>query len=203
MKDQSDKKRSALAATIASDAVAADAARAGVRGSSGIRGGFPARSPVRSTAQRRTLVAGQVDQAALLSLTGYNLRRAGLTMQAAFEQCMADHRLTQAEFSALVLVHDNVEINQKNLADALAISPPNMAVLLERLEARALLTRERKAADRRSHVLTLTAEGKDLYGRATTTVRALDEQTTGMLNEDERQQLNRLLQRLFRAPPLQ
>lgn len=124
-------------------------------------------------------------------------------MQAAFEQCMADHRLTQAEFSVLALVHDNVEINQKSLADALAISPPNMAVLLERLEARALLTRERRAADRRSHVLTLTTEGKDLHRRATATVRALDEQTTGTLEADERQQLNRLLQRLFRAPPSQ
>ena len=48
----------------------------------------------------------------------------------------------------------------KKLAQALALSAPNLTMLLDRLQQRGLLRRERSQVDRRSQNVVLTAEGQ-------------------------------------------
>jgi len=139
----------------------------------------------------------QTDQSALLELVGYNIRRAYLVIQALFDKEMEKHDLRQAEFAVLSVVRGNPGINQRALADALAVAPPNLATLLDRLEARGLLARQRSTEDKRVQHVTLTTQGVRLYGRALKAAAVADGMALERLSEPEREQLKALLRKIF------
>lgn len=142
-------------------------------------------------------VDNQTDQSELLGLVGYNLRRAYLVVQSLFDDRMEKHDLRQAEFSVLVVVKDNPGINQKALAVALVVAPPNLATLLDRLEARGLLTRQRNPDDKRAQLVELTAQGTRLCGRSLKAAAEADDAAVGRLSAAEREQLKVLLRKIF------
>lgn len=139
----------------------------------------------------------QADQSALLDLVGYNIRRAYLVIQALFDREMEKHDLRQAEFSVLSVVRENPGINQRALAEALAVAPPNLATLLDRLEARGLLARQRSTEDKRVQHVELTTQGVRLYGRALKAAAAADAGALEHLSDAEREQLKTLLRKIF------
>ena len=101
------------------------------------------------------------------------------------------------EFAVLSIVRGNPGINQRALADALAVAPPNLATLLDRLEARGLLARQRSTEDKRVQHVALTAQGVRLYGRALKAAAVADGMALGQLNDAERDQLKTLLRKIF------
>lgn len=139
----------------------------------------------------------RADQSALLELVGYNIRRAYLVIQALFDKEMEKHDLRQAEFSVLSLVRGNPRINQRALAEALAVAPPNLATLLDRLEARGLLARQRSTEDKRVQHVELTTQGVRLYGRALKAAALADAQALQRLSDSEQEQLKALLRKIF------
>lgn len=142
--------------------------------------------------------AGQpLDQSLLLSLVGYNCRRAYLTIIPHFEERMKKFQLRAVDFSVLSLLSANPNITQKRLSKAVNVSPPNLAILLDRLEERGLLVRQRNPLDKRSQTLVLTTEGAKLCAKAEKTVAELELEATSMLSEDERTELVKLLQKIF------
>ncbi len=133
----------------------------------------------------------------LLALVGYNCRRASIHMLRVFSRRMAPLKLKPVDHSVLILIQSNPKITQKRLACALAIDPPNMATLLDRLESRRLLHRERNPADGRSQFLSLTPAGSRLVTRAEEIVNQLELDATAALTDADRRELNRLLQKIF------
>jgi DNA-binding MarR family transcriptional regulator len=142
-------------------------------------------------------LTGQADQSELLGLAGYNIRRAYLVVQAHFDERMEKLDLRQAEFSVLSVLRSNPGINQKALAEALAVAPPNLATLLDRLEARGLLTRQRSVDDKRVQLVELTSHGARLYARALKAAAEADAAAIDRLDAGERQQLKLLLRKIF------
>ncbi|GAB3471635.1 MarR family transcriptional regulator [Massilia terrae] len=142
--------------------------------------------------------AGQpLDQSLLLNLVGYNCRRAYLTIIPLFEERMKKFNLRAVDFTVLTLLHANPNITQKRLSKAVNVSPPNLAILLDRLEERGLVMRQRNPLDKRSQALVLTAEGTKLCLKAEKTVTELELEATSMLSDAERAQLVSLLQKIF------
>jgi DNA-binding MarR family transcriptional regulator len=141
----------------------------------------------------------QTDQSELLELVGYNIRRSYLVIQTYFDKEMEKHELRQAEFGVLSVVRGNPGISQRALADALAVAPPNLATLLDRLEARGLLTRQRSKEDKRVQHVGLTAQGVRIYNRALKAAAVADRLALERLSEDEREQLKALLRKIFVA----
>nr|WP_254700096.1 MarR family transcriptional regulator [Trinickia violacea] len=139
----------------------------------------------------------QADQSELLDLVGYNIRRAYIVIQALFDKEMEKHELRQAEFSVLSVLKGNPGINQRALAEALAVAPPNLATLLDRLEARGLLTRQRSVDDKRVQHVELTTQGARLYGRALKSAANADSAAIEKLSDSERAQLKALLRKIF------
>ena len=139
----------------------------------------------------------QTDQSELLELVGYNIRRSYLVIQTYFDREMEKHDLRQAEFAVLSVLRGNPGINQRALADALAVAPPNPATLLDRLEARGLLTRQRSKEDKRVQHVELTAQGVRIYGRALKAAAIADGQALENLSDSEREQLKTLLRKIF------
>jgi len=157
----------------------------------GARGAHGARSP-RAVDRGAALV----DQGELLALVGYNCRRAYLAILPLFLERMAGDGLRPVDFSVLTLLRANPALTQKQLGATLAIAPPNLAVLLDRLQDRGLVVRSRNPADGRSQVLSLTAAGRRLISKARTKAVALEADATSMLTDAERAQLIGLLQKI-------
>lgn len=138
-----------------------------------------------------------LDQSQLLELVGYSCRRAYLNIMPMFMDRMTKYGLRPVDYTVITLVNTNPNITQKRLSQALNISPPNLATLLDKLEARGLLERQRNPADKRSQTLVLTAEGQKLCKKADKTVYELEYEATSALTDQERAELLRLLQKLF------
>jgi DNA-binding MarR family transcriptional regulator len=138
-------------------------------------------------------------QDVLSSLVGYNCRRAYLNIKSVFVERMEPFGLRTVDFSVLSLLNANPNITQKRLARAINVSPPNVAILLDRLEGRGLLVRQRNPLDKRSQTLVLTAEGARLCARAEVTACALEQEATSALTAREREQLLALLQKIVPA----
>lgn len=138
-----------------------------------------------------------LDQQVLLGLVGYNCRRAYLSIMPLFHERMSEYDLRAVDFSVMSLLHANPNITQKRLSNAINVSPPNLAILLDRLEARGLLLRQRNPLDKRSQTLILTPGGERLARQAEQTVSKLEAEATSALTNAERQQLLALLQKIF------
>jgi DNA-binding MarR family transcriptional regulator len=138
-----------------------------------------------------------LDQSLLLSLVGYNCRRAYLNILPEFHKRMEEFDLRPVEFTAMSLLKANPNINQKRLSQAIDVSPPNLAILLDRLEGRALVVRQRNPMDKRSQTLTLTAQGLRMCDEAEQMATALEADATAALSDAERSELLRLLQKIF------
>ena len=137
-----------------------------------------------------------LDQSLLLSLVGYNCKRAYLHIKPMFDEQMAQYDLRAVEFTVLSLLKANPNVQQKRLSGAINVSPPNLATLLDRLEARKLLVRQRNPLDKRSQSLVLTAEGARLCDQAERTAVAVEAAASSALSDAERAQLIELLQKI-------
>lgn len=140
-----------------------------------------------------------LDQNVLQSLVGYNCRRAYVSILPLFEKRMAKYQLRPVDFSVLSLLKANPNINQKRLSDAVNVSPPNLATLLDKLQERGLLLRQRSPLDRRSQTLVLTAAGLSMCSKAEKTASELEADATSTLTDAERAQLIKLLQKIYLA----
>jgi len=131
------------------------------------------------------------------NLVGYNARRAWLAIHDDFVREMTTHALTQAEFSVLATIKAKPQVNLRMLAASLAIAPPNLATLLDGLEQRALLQRQRNQEDKRIQTVKLTAAGSRLLRSAMQTVQKLETAATSRLSDAERTLLNTLLKKIY------
>ena len=141
----------------------------------------------------------ELDQSRLSHLVGYVARRAAVEMKKAFHQHLGPLDLKGVEFSILMLVDSNVDVNQKQLGQALDLSPPNLAVILDRMVERGWVERVRSTVDRRAQLIHLTASGRALAARAEAISRTMEQEAVGVLTQAERLLLIELLQRLVDA----
>ena len=151
------------------------------------------RDTARKTASRREL-----DDSALAHLVGYAASRAALELRKVFARHMEPFDLRIADFTILMLVATNGDVNQKQLGDALDISPPNMAVTLDRMVERGWVERVRSTHDRRAQHVVLTAKGRALADRARRISTTMEEPALAMLSAAERALLIELLRKIAR-----
>ena len=138
-----------------------------------------------------------VDDTGLAHLVGYATSRASLKMRKVFVRHMEPLGLKVAEYSILMLVANNADINQKRLGSALDISPPNLAVTIDRLAERGWVERVRGTSDRRAQHIHLTAAGRVLAAKARRIAAGMEEATLATLSQGERTLLLELLKKLY------
>ncbi len=150
---------------------------------------------------RRATAASGLDQAVLGHVLGYQLARASIHTRAAFQRAIGEPlRLRPVEFTILQLLRHNRRATQKQLARALAITAPGMTVLLDRLESRGLIRRERNEHDKRSVFVTLDETGEDLAEASLRASRDMETEVLHGLSAGERLMLFELLDRVARGP---
>jgi DNA-binding MarR family transcriptional regulator len=143
--------------------------------------------------------APAVDDSGLAHLVGYAASRAAIEMRKVFTQNMEPLGLKIAEYSILMLVAHNPDINQQRLGAALDISPPNMAVTIDRMVARGWVSRVRGTRDRRAQHIHLTAAGRALVEKAGRIAATMEEPGLAMLSQAERALLIELLRKVYGA----
>jgi DNA-binding MarR family transcriptional regulator len=93
-----------------------------------------------------------------------SLLRASDQLQIRFARLFREHGLTPSQYNILRILRgagrDGVTCSQA--AERMVTADPDITRLLDRLEARGLIRRERGQADRRVVVSHITAEGSDL-----------------------------------------
>ncbi|MDE1166407.1 MAG: MarR family transcriptional regulator [Pseudomonas sp.] len=135
--------------------------------------------------------------AALDELIGYAMRRAQLKLFQNLIGRLSAHDLRPAQFSALAIIDQNPGLMQADLARALAIEPPQVVPLLNKLEERALAVRVRCKPDKRSYGIFLSKPGETLLKELKQIAAQSDLDATAALDTQEREELLRLLKKVY------
>lgn len=101
----------------------------------------------------------------LRTFVGYHLKRSFTVIQSDLIETLRPFDLRMLTYTALVLIVDNPGLNQSRLAQVMDIERPNLVIVIDELEERELITRDRVPGDRRSYALHPTEAGLVLYER--------------------------------------
>ena len=112
--------------------------------------------------------AGQLEEARLQKVLGYQLAQATIVTDAIFvEQVGKPFSLRPVEYTVLTLIAENPGGSLVRLARALSVTPPNISTMVDRLESKGLVARQASESDRRAQVLHVTNKGAELVRKAT------------------------------------
>ena len=103
--------------------------------------------------------------------------------------------LRPRQLVALNLLHEHGPLSQQALGEALTLDPSNVVGLLNELEARGLITRQRDRADRRRHIVSLSPGGLAELAATGGQLAAVEDEVLKALSPAERATLYELLQR--------
>lgn len=117
-------------------------------------------------------VVTHVSDETLRGFVGYHMKRAFNVVQADLAATLKPFELRMITYSALVLIVDNPGLRQSQLADAMDIERPNLVVIIDELERRDLILREKVPTDRRAYALVPTLAGRQLCARAIAAVKS-------------------------------
>jgi DNA-binding MarR family transcriptional regulator len=133
------------------------------------------------------------------SSIGYLLHRAAQLSARAIDDQLAPHGLEKRHFGILCALHTSGPRSQGWLGEYLGIDRTTMVQLVDGLEAKGFVERQRNPADRRSYALTLTPAGAQAWERARGELERSEDLVLDGLDEDDRDTLRALLARIVQA----
>ncbi len=140
--------------------------------------------------------AGEIDDGGLSTLLGFHLRMANVALYRDFAASMAELDLTQRQAATLFLIAANPGTPQVAIARRLGADRATIMALVDRLEERGLITRQRSTTDRRRQELNVTALGKKTANAARARIIAHENKFTSRLSKAEVETLKNMLSRL-------
>ena len=132
----------------------------------------------------------------LASSTPFLMKRLGFELK---DQSMAAYDkagLHPYHHAVLAVLDEGTRETQGAIADALGYDRGQLVGLLDELEERGLVERQRDPNDRRRHLVQLTADGKRTLRRLRTLARELEDDFLEPLSDAERDKLHALLLKL-------
>jgi len=113
----------------------------------------------------------------------------------AYDTCQAPGCLRPRHVIALSVLRERGSLSQQALGEALSLDPSNVVGLLNELEERGLVARQRDPADRRRHIVSLSAAGVTELAASDTQLISIEDDVLAALSPAERAQLRDLLTR--------
>lgn len=138
----------------------------------------------------------RVSDAPLRQFLGYHIKRAFNVIHTDLNRVLKPFELRMISYSVLVLIVENPGIRQSQLSDALAIERPNLVVIIDELEKRDLISRDRLLSDRRVYLLQATLAGRRLCDQAVAAVAAHEQMLFADVDETARATIMQAMQQL-------
>lgn len=128
------------------------------------------------------------------TLPGHCIRRLQQIAVAIFMQESADAGVTPVQFAVLQVLAAQPGLDQRTLARAVSFDTSTIGGVVDRLEARGLLTRSHSPGDRRVRLLHLTPEGEELLADLTPSMLRTQGRILEPLSAGERKDFMRMMQ---------
>lgn len=155
--------------------------------------------PTKKSVRPDMTPAGRLEEAGLHQVLGYQLKQAAIVTDAIYQRHVGQpFGLRPVEYTVLTLIDENPGGSLVRIARALAVTPPNISTMVERLEAQGWIVRTQSNEDRRTQVLHTTAKGASMTRKATQLILEAEKGAVG-LTAAEQAMLVELLHKVARA----
>ncbi|MDJ0356699.1 MarR family transcriptional regulator [Paenarthrobacter sp. PH39-S1] len=134
--------------------------------------------------------------------TAFLLSQLGALASSRFAERTREIGLTPSEAGVLRLIGRTPGLSQRALADRLGAVPSRVVPLIDSLQARGLVERERSSTDRRNYELRLTIEGAQVLRQLREIAEVHEAELLAPLTGEQSAQLGNLLARLAGANAL-
>jgi MarR family 2-MHQ and catechol resistance regulon transcriptional repressor len=143
----------------------------------------------------KTSYKGSKDEARALNAY-VKLMRASESMTARIHRHLVPNGLTITQFGVMEALSNLGPLNQKEIARKILKSSGNITLVIDNLEKRGLVRRERSMEDRRSYAVDLTAAGRKLIGAIFPRHAAKIVEEMKALTGPEQEELSRLCRKM-------
>jgi len=124
--------------------------------------------PQKKPARPDATPAGRLVEARLHHVMGYQLAQATIATTVVYMREVGEpFELRPVEYTILSLINENPDGSAAQLAQALAVTAPNITMWLDKLQERGWVLREQHQTDKRSQHVRLSARGARLVAEAT------------------------------------
>jgi DNA-binding MarR family transcriptional regulator len=132
----------------------------------------------------------------LLAKSGFVLVQLAMGFKAQALDVLEQAGYGAYQYSVLAVLDEQTRKVQATIADTLGFDPSQLVGVLDALEARGLVLRQRDPDDRRRHVVSLTAKGRTQLVRLRKLIDELEDDWFTPLSAAERKTFHELLLRL-------
>jgi DNA-binding MarR family transcriptional regulator len=137
-----------------------------------------------------------VEIGSLAEIVGFHIRLAHGAVYRHFTETFVDLDLTQKQVSVLWLINEQRGISQIEVGQRLSMDRATTMTIINRLQDRAFVRRERSASDGRKQALYLTPEGEDALREAKAAVAQHEAWLKGRFSPAEVEKLVEMLSRI-------
>lgn len=124
------------------------------------------------------------------------LMRAAETVTSRVHKHLVDHRLTVSQFGVLEALYHLGPMSQATIAQKILKSTGNITMIIDNLEKRNLVKREKDDKDRRFFKVSLTEEGHDLIQKIFPGHAEIITREMAVLSAGEQEELGRICRKL-------
>jgi DNA-binding MarR family transcriptional regulator len=118
------------------------------------------------------------------------------TMTVHAEKVLKPYDLTVEQLHLLKNIPEETALSQNQLCELVQKSAANVTRILDRLERKGCIKREKNPADRRVTLLFLTSQGKELIAEMSMFLQAFSDQLTMGISKKEQETFIRLLHKI-------
>ncbi len=109
------------------------------------------------------------------------------------------HTITSPQFAALNALYSQPNLDQRTLGQRISLDRSTMAEVVSRLSSRGLIRSERDTRDGRRKTITLTPKGRHTVQQLIPRTHAMTRRLVGPLDQQQRNDLLRLLTKVVGA----
>ena len=127
---------------------------------------------------------------------GYLIRKTHHAIVAQLDARLVDYGISPSTWAFLRRLWDEDGLTQKELADALGLTPPTAVSAIDNLEQRGLVERRLNGSDRRKRHIHLTASARQLVAELRPLASEVNDMALAELSDSEAKELMRLLHKV-------